>query len=91
MYLSPCPAGSQGRNSQPMNSQPSSAIEKGFTAQLTKRVTPIPRQCRPTWPRAAKSMRRSIGTIISQTRTATGRLTLATSIAPMTAKRSGMR
>ena len=28
-----------------MNSQPSSAIENGFTAQLTNSVTPIPRQC----------------------------------------------
>ena len=40
----------QGRNRQPMNSQPSSAIENGLTAQLTNRVTPMPRQCRPTSP-----------------------------------------
>ena len=36
----------RARNSQPMNSQPSSAIENGLTAQLTNRVTPMPRQCR---------------------------------------------
>ena len=28
-----------------MNSQPSSAIENGLTAQLMNRVTPMPRQC----------------------------------------------
>ena len=33
-----------------MKIQPRSAIENGFTAQLTKSVTPIPRQCCRTWP-----------------------------------------
>ena len=28
-----------------MNSQPSAAIENGFTAQLMNSVTPMPRQC----------------------------------------------
>ena len=66
-----------------MNSQPSSAIENGLTAQLMNSVTPMPRQCSLTWPRAAKSILSSIGTIISQISTATGRLTLAISAPPM--------
>ena len=65
-----------------MKSQPRSAIENGLTAQLMTRVTPMPRQCRRTWPRAAKSIFSSIGTIISQTSTATGRLTSATVARP---------
>jgi hypothetical protein len=68
---------------QPMNSQPSSAIENGFTAQLMNRVTPMPRQCRFTSPSAAKSIFTSIGTIISQISAATGKLTLASSAAPI--------
>jgi hypothetical protein len=32
-----------------MKSQPRNAIENGFTAQLMKRVTPMPRQCSLTW------------------------------------------
>jgi hypothetical protein len=60
-----------------MNSQPSSAIENGFTAQLMNSVTPMPRQCSLHLPSAAKSIFSSIGMIISQISTATGRLTLA--------------
>ena len=67
-----------------MNSQPSSAIENGLIAQLMNRVTPIPRQWRPTSPSAAKSILSSIGMTISQISTATGRLTLAISAAPIT-------
>ncbi len=67
----------------PMKSQPSSAIEKGLTAQFTSSVTPMPRQCLRTSPSAAKSIFISIGMIISQISTATGRLTLAISAEPM--------
>ena len=66
-----------------MNSQPSSAIENGLTAQLMNSVTPMPRQCSLTCESAAKSILTSIGMIISQIRTATGRLTLAISAAPI--------
>ena len=66
-----------------MNSQPSSAIENGFTAQLMNSVTPMPRQCSLTRPSAAKSILTSIGMIMSQTSAATGRLTRAISAAPM--------
>ena len=62
-----------------MNSQPSKAIEKGLTAQLMNKVTPMPRQCCATCDSAAKSILTSIGMIISQISTATGRLTLAIS------------
>ena len=62
-----------------MNSQPSSAIENGLTAQLMNSVTPMPRQCSVTWCSAPKSIFSSIGMIISQISTATGRLTWATS------------
>ena len=44
-----------------MNSHPSSAIENGFTAQLTMSVTPMPRQWRADFPSAAKSIFISIG------------------------------
>jgi hypothetical protein len=66
-----------------MNSQPNSAIENGLTAQLMNSVTPMPRQCSLTWCRAPTSIFSSIGTIISQISTATGRLTLATSAEPI--------
>ena len=66
-----------------MNSQPSSAIENGLTAQLMNRVTPMPRQCSFTWCSAPRSIFSSIGTIISQISTATGRLTWATSARPI--------
>src|ERR1700754_982237 len=72
-----------------MNSEPSNAIENGFTAQLMNSVTPTPRQCSRTWPSAPKSILSSIGMIISQISAATGRLTLATSAAAMPAKRCG--
>ena len=62
-----------------MNSQPSSAIENGLTSQLTPTVAAMPRQCSRTCPSAPRSILSSIGTIISQTSTATGRLTCATS------------
>ncbi len=74
-----------------MNSQPSAAIENGFTAQLMNKVTPMPRQCSRTLPSAAKSIFTSIGTIISQISTATGRLTLASSAAPIRWKTGGIR
>ena len=66
-----------------MNSQPSSAIENGLTPQLMNKVTPMPRQCSLTWASAAKSIFISIGMIISQISTATGRLTWATSSRPI--------
>jgi len=53
-----------------------------LTAQLMNRVTPMPRQCRPTSLSAAKSILISMGMIISQISAATGRLTLAISAAP---------
>ena len=65
-----------------MNSQPSSAIEKGLTSQLIPTVAAIPRQWLFTCPSAAKSIFSSIGTIINQTNTAIGRLTCATVAAP---------
>ena len=70
---------------------PSSAIENGLTAQLTSRVTPMPRQCAPTPRKAPKSTFISIGTIISQISTATGRLMLASSIAPSATNARGNR
>ncbi len=72
-----------------MNSQPSAAMEKGFTAQLMNSVTPMPRQCSRTLPMAAKSTFTSMGMIISQISAATGRLTCATSAAPMAWNRPG--
>ncbi len=74
-----------------MKTVPSSAIENGLTAQLTNSVTPMPRQCSRTPPSAPKSIFSSIGTIISQTRAATGRFTLAISAAATAAKAPGTR
>jgi hypothetical protein len=54
----------------------------GLIAQFMNRVTPMPRQCSATCPSAAKSTFISIGMIISQISTATGRLTLAISAEP---------
>ena len=54
-------------------------------------VTPMPRQCSRTCPSAAKSILTSIGMIISQISTATGRLTRAISAPPMVWKTPGMR
>jgi len=53
-----------------------------LTAQLMNSVTPTPRQCSRTLLMALKSTLSSIGMIISQISTATGRLTLATSMPP---------
>ncbi len=61
----------------------SSAIENGLTSQLMNSVTPMPRACCRTWPSAAKSIRSSIGMIITQISTPTGRLTRAISIVPI--------
>jgi len=72
-----------------MNSQPSAAIENGLTVQLMKSVTPMPRQCWRTWPMAPKSTLSSMGMTISQMSTATGMLTLATSMWPNAWKTSG--
>ena len=58
-----------------MKIQPNRAMEKGFTPQLMNRVTPMPRQCRRTWCRARKSIFISIGMIITQISSPTGRLT----------------
>jgi hypothetical protein len=66
-----------------MNSHARKAIENGLTAQLMKSVTPMPRQCSLTCARAAKSIFTSMGMIISQISTATGRFTLAISAEPI--------
>ena len=66
-----------------MNSQPSSAMENGLTSQFTPTVAAMPRQCRPTSTSACGSIFSNIGTIISHTRMATGRLTCATVALPM--------
>src|SRR3546814_4527894 len=58
-----------------MKNVPSAAMENGFTPQLMNSVTPTPFQCCLTEPSAPKSILSSIGTIISQTSTATTRLT----------------
>ena len=73
-----------------MNSHPSSAIEKGFTSQLTPTVTATPRQCLLTCPSAAGSILSSIGMIISQISTATGKLTSATVAAPIAWNTAGI-
>jgi hypothetical protein len=65
-------------------------MEKGFTAQLMKSVTPMPRQWRPTSPSAAKSIFSSMGMTISQISPATGRLTFAISTAPIAWNAPGM-
>ena len=72
-----------------MKNQPKAAMVNGFTAQLMKTVTPMPRQCSRTCIIDAKSIFSSIGTIMSQIRTATGRLTCATSARPIAWNRSG--
>ena len=66
-----------------MKIQPSSAIENGFTAQFTKSVTPMPRQCWRTCCNAPKSTFSSIGMIITQMSRPTGKLTFAISSRPM--------
>ena len=72
-----------------MKSHASSAMVKGLIAQLTKRVTAMPRQCTRTSRKAPKSIFISIGTIISQTSSATGRLTCASVAWPSAAKGAG--
>ena len=72
-----------------MNTQASSAIENGFTAQLMNRVTPMPRQCRRTWPSAPKSTLTSMGITMTQISSPTGRFTWATSSRPMAWKTPG--
>ena len=67
-----------------MNIHASSAIENGLTSQLMPTVEAIPRQCWPTSRNAAGSIFSSIGTIISHTSTATGRLTCAIVALPST-------
>ena len=52
-------------------------------------VTPMPRQCVRTCPSAAKSIRTSIGMIISQISMATGRLTWTTSAVLMVSNTFG--
>jgi hypothetical protein len=74
-----------------MNSQASRAMENGLTPQLMNRVTPTPFQCRRTSLSEWKSIFSSIGRIISQINTATGRLTLATSRLPRVSKRPGVK
>jgi len=66
-----------------MNSQARNAIENGFTSQLINKVTPMPLTCWRTSPSAEKSTFNSIGMIITQISTPTGRLTCATSMRPM--------
>ena len=75
-----------------MNSQPSSAMLNGLTSQFTPTVTAMPRQCsRDRGAARAKSTLSSIGTIISQISTATGRLTSATVTWPSAWNGSGAR
>ena len=66
-----------------MKIQPSKAIENGLTNQFTKSVTPMPRHWLLTCVMAAKSILTSIGMIITQISTPTGRLTCATSMRPI--------
>ena len=72
-----------------MNSQPISAMENGLIAQLTSRVTAMPAFCWRTSCSAAKSIFISMGMIITQISRPTGRLTCATSSAPMAWAASG--
>ena len=72
-----------------MNNQASNAIENGLISQLIPSVTAMPRQWRPTWRKAAGSMRMSIGTIISHTSTAIGMLIWAMVARPMAWKGAG--
>jgi hypothetical protein len=68
-----------GANRWRKNSQPSKAMLKGLTSQLTNSVTPMPRKCWRNSRKAAKSTFMSMGTIITQISRPTGRLTCATS------------
>ena len=64
-------------------------MENGLTAQLMNSVTPMPRAWALTWPSAAKSIFSSIGVIITQMSSPTGRFTWATSRAPTARKKPG--
>ena len=90
-YESICAAGRWFANTWRTNSHASNAIENGLIAQFTNTVTPMPFQCRFTSPIARKSIFSSIGMIISQISTATGRFTLAISAAPKVANAPGSR
>ena len=72
-----------------MNSQPRKAIENGLTSQFTNSVTPMPRTCCFISAMAPKSTLTSIGMIITQMSSPTGRLTWATSMRPMAWNRFG--
>ena len=67
----------------------SQALRTTITEAAMKSVTPIPRQCDFTCPRAEKSILSSIGIIITQMSTPTGMLTFATSIAATDWKNPG--
>ena len=67
----------------------SRAMENGLIAQLMNSVTPTPRQCCLTSTRERKSILSSIGRIISQMSTATGRFTRAISMAPSESNAGG--
>ena len=75
MYWSASAGSIHASNRCLKNSQASSAIENGFTSQLTNSVTSRPRGRFPTSRMAPKSTFIIIGTIISQMRTAIGTLT----------------
>ncbi len=75
MYWSASAGAIHGANRCRKNSQASSAIENGFTSQLTNSVTSRPRGRRPTLRMAPKSTFIIMGTIISQISTAMGTLT----------------
>ena len=75
MYWSASAGPIQAANTCWKNSQASSAIENGFTSQLTNSVTSSPRGRCPTPRMAPKSTFIIIGTIMSQMRTAIGTLT----------------
>jgi hypothetical protein len=71
--------GRQERPEQMGDEQPAEQrIENGLTSQFDPTVVTIPRQWFRTCPSAARSIFSSIGTIINQTSTATGRLISAT-------------
>ena len=74
-----------------MNSQPSSAMLNGLTSQLMPTVTAMPRHASATRCSAVKSTLTSIGTIISQISSATGRLTSAMVMRPSAWNGSGAR
>ena len=74
-----------------MKIQASRAMENGLMAQLMNTVTPTPFQCCRTSCSERKSIFSSIGRIISQISTATGRLTCATSIAPRASNAPGTK